>query len=69
MGIERFAMGDTVRKGNLRTLRLVEDCLNVSCQGGRLEDGAVEGGSGDSEVGGYFGDWDVGGFRAGRGWS
>jgi hypothetical protein len=31
MGIERFAMGDTARKGNLRTLRLVEGCLNVSC--------------------------------------
>jgi hypothetical protein len=32
---------------------------------GRLEDGAVEGGSGDFEAGGYFGDWDVGGFEQG----
>jgi hypothetical protein len=62
MGIERFAMGDTARKENLRTQRLAGGCLNVSCQGGKLEDGAVEGGSGDSEVSGYFGDWDVGGF-------
>ena len=31
MGIERFAMGNTARKGNLRTRRLVEGCLNVSC--------------------------------------
>jgi hypothetical protein len=32
---------------------------------GRLENGAIEGGSGDSEAGGYFENWIVGGFEQG----
>jgi len=35
------------------------------CSGGRLEDGSVEGGTGDAEAGGDFGNRDIGCFEQG----